>query len=256
MYNLEKKRVVVIGGSEGIGLAVAQGASDLGASAIIASRSLDKLNRAAATISGSVETYSVDFTQEDEVAELFQKKIQQFDHLVVTAFTFGGGPLVKMPVSKAKVVFEGKFWGAYYAAKYAAPYLSNSGSITFFSGNMCIRPGIGIAAGIAAGGAIEALGRALAVELAPIRVNVVSPGMTETPSWGLMSEADRKAMFVKAQELLPVRRIAQPEDIAHATLSLMTNTFINGTVLLVDGGEVLSMFPQPKITDEIDQMTH
>ena len=256
LSTLEKKRVVVLGGSEGIGLAVAQGATALGASVIIASRSLDKLNRAAAKISGPVETYSVDFTHEDEVAELFQKKIQHFDHLVVTAFTFGGGSIVKLPVSKAKAFFEGKFWGAYYAAKYAAPYLSESGSITFFSGNMCIRPGSGVAAGVAAGGALEALGRCLAVELAPIRVNVISPGMTQTPSWDLMSEEERDRMFVKAKELIPVPRIAQPEDIAHAVLSIVTSSYINGIVLVVDGGEILSTFPQPEIVDEIDHMTH
>ena len=252
---LKQKRVVVIGGSGGIGLAVAQAASAAGAWVAIASRSKDKLAHAATTISGTVETYPIDFTHEDEVADLFQNKIQQFDHLIVSAFMFGGGLLVKLPISKAKEVFENKFWGAYQAAKYAAPYLSDSGSITMFSGIMCQRPSAGVAAGAAAGGAIEVLGRALAVELAPIRVNVINPGLVDTPSWGVMSDTDREAMFAMAREMLPTRRIAQPEDIAQITLAIMTNLFITGSVVLIDGGELLSMFPQPMFTDQPDKIT-
>jgi NAD(P)-dependent dehydrogenase (short-subunit alcohol dehydrogenase family) len=255
-FSLQQKRVVVIGGSEGIGLAVAQGASVAGASVAIASRSIEKLTRAAATIPGPVETYSVDFTREDEVANLFEHKIGQFDHLVITAFTFGGGPITELSMSEARAIFEGKFWGAYQVIKYATPYLSESGSITLFSGNMVVRPSGGLAAATAATGALETLGRSLAVELGPIRVNVISPGVTDTPTWALMGETRRKLMFEKARELLPVKRIAQPEDIAHAALSLMTNPFISGTVLLVDGGEVLSMFPQPEMTAGVGKMTH
>ncbi|KST65715.1 SDR family oxidoreductase [Mastigocoleus testarum] len=256
-FSLKQKRVVIIGGSQGIGLAVAQAASAAGAWVAIASRSKDKLTRAATTILGEVETYSIDFTHEDEVADLFQNKIREFDHLVVTAFSFSGGPIAKLPMSDAKAIFEGKFWGAYQAIKYARPYLSDSGSITLFSGNMSQRPGGGgFAAGIAAGGALEILGRALAVELGPIRVNVISPGVVDTPAWGLLNDKFRETMFDQARQLFPVGRIAEPEDLAHATLALMTNKFITGVTLLVDGGEVLSMFPQPEMKEDVGKMTH
>jgi NAD(P)-dependent dehydrogenase (short-subunit alcohol dehydrogenase family) len=256
-FSLKAERVVVIGGSQGIGLAVAQAASVLGADVILASRSPDKLADAATTIPGYVETYPLDFTDEQQVADLFQNKVGSFDHLVITAFTFGGGPIADFPMAEARAVFEGKFWGAYQAIKYAVPYLSSRGSITMFSGNMVVRPPAGgLAAATAATGALEVLGRTLAVELGPIRVNVISPGVTDTPIWGGMGDATRNAMFDKARELLPVKRIAQPEDLAHAALALMTNPFITGVVLLVDGGEVLSMFPQPEMTKGINQLTH
>lgn len=256
-FSLKGEKVVVIGGSQGIGLATAQASSASGADVVIASRSLERLTAAAVTIPGYVETFPLDFTNERQVADFFQNKVGQFDHLVVTAFTFGGGPIKDFPMADAKAVFEGKFWGAYQAIKYAVPYLSSCGSITMFSGNMVVRPPAGgLAAATAATGALEVLGRTLAVELGPIRVNVISPGVTDTPLWGGMDDAHRQVMFDKARELLPVKQIAQAEDLAHAALSLMTNPFITGIVLLVDGGEVLSMFPQPQMTEGVGKLTH
>jgi NAD(P)-dependent dehydrogenase (short-subunit alcohol dehydrogenase family) len=257
VFTLEGKRIVIIGGSQGIGLATAQAASASGASVVIVSRSSEKLKAAAATISGSVETYSLDFIDEQQVSDLFQNQVGPFDHLVISAFTFGGGPIVDFSMADARAVFDGKFWGAYQAIKYAVPTLSKQGSITMFSGNMVLRPAAGgLAAATAATGALEVLGRSLAVELGPIRVNVISPGVTDTPLWNGMEDTSREIMFEKARDLLPAKRIARPEDLAHAVLSLITNPFITGIVLLVDGGEVLSMFPQPQMTEGVGKLTH
>ena len=234
---IENESVVIIGGSSGMGLAIAKEAADSGAAVIIAGRSQGKLDEASHVIAGDVATYIVDLSDEGSVMKLFQS-IGSFDHLVITGSSVKTGQLRELSLADARASMDSKFWGAYMAARYAQIRLR--GSITFFSGILSRRPSPGSASLAAINAAVEALGRALAVELAPIRVNVVSPGLTDTPAHAQMPDDARKGMFAAAAKRLPVGRVGKPEDIASLTLELMRNTFLTEIVVDIDGGAMLA----------------
>ncbi len=231
---MKGQKIVVVGGSSGLGLAIAQATAKLGAEVIIAGRSKAKLEKARQTI-GPAEIRILDVTKETELAQGFSS-IGPFDHLVTTAADFIMGPFTIMETREAKRFFDSKFWGQYCAAKYAVPHMRKGGSITFFCGFRSQRPMMHFSAGAAINAAIEGLTRALALELAPLRVNAISPGNIITPVWDVVPEKERMAQFQEEARKLPVRRIGQPEDIAQAALFLMQCGFTTGSVVHVDGG--------------------
>lgn len=233
--NLENKKVVILGGSAGVGLAVAKAVAASGGKAAITGRSESKLNQAKAEIGGEVETYSMDVTDEKSVKNLFEN-IEPFDALVVTASQTISGPFLELDTAQARQVMENKFWGQYYAAKYGAGKLKEGGSITLFSGSIVEKPIANLSAFAAANGAVEALARSLAVELGPIRVNVISPGLIASSAYDGMPAEQRENYFNSVANALPVKRIAQPEDIAETVLYLIQNKFTTGAVINVDGG--------------------
>ncbi len=174
---------------------------------------------------------------EDSVREFFAA-VGSIDHLIVTASSVRTGTLKDLSLADGEFTFRSKFFGPYLCAKYAR--MKPTGSITFFSGILSRRPGHNdvVLAGVNA--AVEAMGRALARDLAPIRVNTISPGMTRgTSAYLSMPEAAREGMYSSIATRLPLGRVGTPEDIANATLMLMTNGFITGVTLDVDGGGVL-----------------
>jgi NAD(P)-dependent dehydrogenase (short-subunit alcohol dehydrogenase family) len=190
---LENKTVVVIGGSSGMGLAVAENASRSGARVVIASRSQDKLAAAAGRIGGDVHWQVVDSTKEASVEDLFER-LGAVDHLVIPGSSVKTGPLRELPLADGMFTMQSKFWGPYLCAKYAR--INPGGSITFFSGILSRRPGQNDAVLAAVNAAVEAMGRALAKDLAPVRVNVISPGMTAgTGAYLKMPDAARERMF-------------------------------------------------------------
>lgn len=231
---MSQERVLIIGGSSGMGLATAQLLRKQGYDVVIAGRTLSKLEEAAKTIPG-VEILQVNLLEEASIIKFFQTALP-FHHLVISAADFISGPFLELGTAEARSFFDSKFWGQYMAAKYGAKKLFPSGSITFFSGIASQKPMEGLAVASAINGAVEALTRALAFELAPIRVNAISPGIVETPVWSEMPELERKAFFQHAGSKLPVRRIAQSEDIAQAALFLIQCSFMTGEVLTCDGG--------------------
>lgn len=233
---IENESVVIIGGSSGMGLAIAKEAADAGAAVTIAGRSQSKLDEASRAIAGDVTTCIVDLSDEGSVIKLFQS-IGSFDHLVISGSSVRTGQLRELSIADARASMDSKFWGAYMAARYAQ--IRPKGSITFFSGILSRRPSPGLASLAAINAAVEALGRALALELAPIRVNVVSPGLTDTPAYATMPDDARKKMFAAVAKRLPVGRVGRPEDIASLTLELMRNSFLTGLVVDVDGGAML-----------------
>jgi NAD(P)-dependent dehydrogenase (short-subunit alcohol dehydrogenase family) len=233
--SLKGKRVVVVGGTSGIGLSTAKAFLDESAHVIIASRSASKLSEAKQTLGDNVEAYELDFRSEEKVIDFF-KKVGKFDHLVVTAGEGAMGLFSELPVANAREAFDSKFWGQYVTVRAAIPYLDQSGSITLTSGVYGKRPPKGASTLAAINSAIEGLVRGLAVELSPIRVNVVSPGIVDTPVYAGMPEDERQKMFSEVAQLLPVGRIAQPEDIAESYVYLAKNGFTTGTVVLIDGG--------------------
>ena len=235
---LKEQIVVVIGGSSGMGLAVAQRAAQAEARVVIASRSQNKLKAAAEKIGGEVHWQVVDTTDEASVADLFER-LGTIDHLVIPGSSVKTGPLKELPLPDAQFTMQSKFWGPYLCAKHAR--LHTEGSITFFSGILSRRPGLNDAVLASVNAAVEAMGRALAKDLAPVRVNVISPGMTAgTGAYLKIPEQTRDTMFASIAGRLPVGRVGRPEDIAEAALMLMTNGFITGIVLDVDGGGLIA----------------
>ena len=148
------------------------------------------------------------------------------------------GNVVDLPVTQARALFESKYWGQYHCAKYAAPQLPAQGSMVLFSGWISRKPMAGVSTLAAVDAAIEALGRTLALELAPRRVNVVTPGMINTPLWSArLGATEQKAHFDKVGQSLPVGRAGTPQDVAHAVRFLLENGFTTGAVIDVDGGQ-------------------
>jgi len=237
-HALKDKTVAVIGGSSGMGLAVAQKSSQSGARVIIASRNQDKLKTAAAKIGGDVHWQVADTTDEASVSDLFER-LGAVDHLVIPGSSVKTGAFREMPLADGLFTMQSKFWGPFLCAKYAR--INPGGSITFFSGILSRRPGRNDAVLASVNAAVEAMGRALAKDLAPVRVNVISPGMTAgTGAYLKMPEAAREEMFAAIARRLPAGRVGRPEDIADAVLMLMTNGFITGIVLDVDGGGLIA----------------
>ncbi len=236
--NLKGKRIVIIGGTSGIGLATARAAALRGAEVVIGGRHYEKLEKAKKEIGGKVEGLTLDVTDEAEIKAFFEW-VGKFDHLTIPGSTIHGGPFLSLDSTTARADFQSKFWGQYLAAKYGAPRLRPGGSIVFFSGMWSQRPPAGVATVAAINSAIEGLTRALAVELAPIRVNAVAPGLVDTPIYTGMPAAQKEAMFKGFAAAAPLKRVGRPEEVAQTVLYLMTNTFTTGSTLYVDGGCLL-----------------
>lgn len=233
--SLKGKKTVVIGGSSGIGLAIAEALVKAGARLVVASRSSKKLEKAKKNLGANTETYQLDVTREEDVRQLFEN-IGPFDHLVCTAVAGANAPFLEMDTATARGVFETKFWGQYYAARYGAPKISPGGSITLFSGIASQKPVEGLSALAAVNGAIEALCRSLAVELGPIRVNAVSPAVIDTPKYDRMPDEKRKKYLELYGNKLPLKRLGTPEDVAGTVLYLIQNAYTTGTLAEVNGG--------------------
>ena len=235
---LDGSTVVVIGGSCGIGLACAGAAHDAGASVVIAGRSTEKLSRAQARLGGSVRAVAADVTDEAFVRNLFEK-VERVDHLLIAAAETAAVGVAEAEEAEVRPTLNIRVWGGFFAAKHAAPVMAESGSITFMSGTSAHRPYPGAAMVAASGGAIEAFARALALELAPVRVNTICAGFVDTPLLDTYYGDGRDEAVRELAARLPVGRIGTPEDIADAFMFLVGNGFVTGTVLHMDGGKLL-----------------
>ncbi|MGW7526175.1 SDR family oxidoreductase [Streptomyces sp. NPDC054783] len=236
---LQGQRIVVIGGTSGIGLAVAEGAAREGAEVVVASRRQESVEVALKRLGDGAEGHVLDATDEDAVRGVFQR-IGAYDHLVYTA----GEPLLLEPLAEADVVRARRFldtrlWGAYTAVKHGAASIRPGGSVVLTTGTAARRPLPGSSAASALCGAMESLARALAVELAPLRVNAVSPGLVRTELWREVPQDAREGLFRSSAESLPVGRVGEPADVAEAYLYLMRGGYSTGSVVVVDGGGTL-----------------
>jgi NAD(P)-dependent dehydrogenase (short-subunit alcohol dehydrogenase family) len=241
MKALEAQHVVVIGGSSGMGLAVAQAAAAAGARLTIAGRGTARLARAAEQVGYGAATRGLDITDESAVAKFFGA-VDTIDHLVMTAHassvvTGAIDTLANITMAAARAFLETKFWGPFLAAKYGQHKLAANGSIVFFSGAAGTRKLLPNHTAIGAtNGAVEAFARQLAKEIAPKRVNVIAAGLVRTPTYDGMPESAREAMYAGYAKNALVGRVGMPEDVAHAALYLMTNTWVTGTIQEIDGG--------------------
>ena len=236
------EHVLIIGGSSGMGLALAERLLADGARVTIAGRSAHRLAAAATRLDrpDRLGTEQVDIGNEAQVRRLLAAAAP-LDHIAVTAADATGAtaPVADFDLDNARAVLDTKLLGPWLVAKHAGAFLAPGASITFTSGISAYRPGPGASITAAANGALEALARALALELAPIRVNVVSPGWTDSPLWDTIAADSRTERLNAMAARLPTRRIGHPDDIAHAIQALIRNTFITGTVLHIDGGQRL-----------------
>lgn len=235
-------KLLIAGGSSGMGLALARLSLDLGAQVVLVGRDEAKLARAGTMLGGRgrLELLTADITCEDAVAKLFET-VGDLDHIVCTAADIRGAYelLPALDLQAARQAMESKVFGPMLLAKHGAPRLRPSGSITLTSGIAAYRPMPRGTVVAAINAALEGLVRALAVELAPIRVNAVSPGWVDTPIWEFVAGDRRDAMLAGMAERLPVGRVGRPEDIAQAIAFLVGNGFTTGTVLHVEGGHRL-----------------
>jgi NAD(P)-dependent dehydrogenase (short-subunit alcohol dehydrogenase family) len=232
--SLTGKRVVVVGGTSGMGLATARLAAQLGADVVAAGRRPPESRSAV----DGVRQAQVDVTDEASVRALFDD-VGELDHLLVTSSPGSPGPFLEQDLAAARTFLDGKLLGSWSCARYAAPRIRPGGSITFVTGAAVVRPPRHAAMVTAAFAAVEALSRALALELGPLRVNTIRPGYTDSEMWSSLSAADRDELRRRVADAMPVGRMGTPEDIAHAAIFLMTSRQTTGAVLEVSGGETL-----------------
>jgi NAD(P)-dependent dehydrogenase (short-subunit alcohol dehydrogenase family) len=234
MSALNGQNVVVIGGTSGIGLATAVAAKDAGANVWSASRSEEKVSQAAAAHAG-INFVQLDIHDAAGLTDLFQS-IGTIDHIaaVATGANRTMAPFMEQTEEQFREAFN-KFWGYSNVARQGVPHLAENGSLTFVSGTPARKCNPGMSAVSCTGCAVEGLTRALALELAPKRVNVVAPGLIAT---SMFANAKPEALEQMGRNIT-LGRVGQPEEVASAILLLMTNPYMTGSTIDVDGGVLL-----------------
>ncbi len=238
MSSLQDRTVLVIGRGSGIARAVVLAARDAGARVVAAGRSPEAL---AAAYDGEpgITVETVDVTDDASIVALGER-LGTLDHIVSTASARARGRLQDLDRDAVRASFDTKVIGPLMLAKHLGPRLDEGGSIVLFSGVAAFKIAVGTLAVAITNGAADTLTRSLALELAPIRVNAVSPGVIDTGAWDALGETPKAAMFAEQSKLNPAGRIGSADDIAQAVLFALTNTFLTGVTLAVDGGEVLT----------------
>lgn len=231
---LKNKNVIIIGGSSGIGLATAQTAALAEANVTIASRSLEKLHIAKEQIKGNVQIAQLDVRDEHEIKQFFATQ-GKIDHLIITANEPKFRGIKDMSITEARQDFDGLFWPVYTIAKYAMDKIDKQGSIVLTSGVLAVKPMKDTTLLNAAVNAIEGFAKALAIDIAPVRVNVLSPGFTRTPLLGDSPEQTFAGILDKTL----LKRIGEPEEMADTVMYLLNNKYITGQVIRVEGGLLL-----------------
>lgn len=232
----EGQTVCVIGGTAGIGLSIAKRAQLEGANVIVAGRDLGRARSAAENIGSGVVGKAIDILDEKSIATFFES-LGPVDHLVLTAAQVRGGPFKTGAIENARHSVLGKFWAQYLCARHAEVRCS----IIFFSGTLSRKPMVGTSIIGAVNGAIEALGRSLAVELAPVRVNVLSPGLIQgTEAYAGMPSEARNGMIAAATQRLPARLVGDGDSVAVLACAVMASPYMTGTTIDVDGGGLVT----------------
>jgi NAD(P)-dependent dehydrogenase (short-subunit alcohol dehydrogenase family) len=223
-------RVVIMGGTAGIGLATARVLRADGAEVVVTGRNQERLAAAAAE---GLTAERVDGTDEDAVAAFFERT-GSFEHLVL-AFSSGHvglGPVRETKIADIRAAFDGKLFAYLFAVQQAQV----TGSVTLLSAASARAALPGLVGLAAVNGAIERLVSPLAADLAPVRVNAVSPGVIDTAWWSFLPADERAAQFAGAAQSLPTGRVGTPEDVAGAIRYVIGADYVTGSVLPVDGG--------------------
>ncbi len=230
---LKDTQIVIFGGSSGIGLAAAAAAKGRGAAITLVGRKPERLAAAAGTLGGA-RTLVADIAQRLQV-EAAIANLTRIDHLVITAGQFSAGGVRDTDPDDLFATVHERIAGALYAIRAALPLMPPASSIVLTGGTLSDRPSAGLAVLSAAVRGLEALARSLALELKPIRVNVVAPGFVDTPLFDSLGER-REPLLTQSAQGLPGGRIGRAEEIAEAILLLLSNCYMNAEVLHVDGG--------------------
>lgn len=238
-HSLTGKKIIILGASSGIGLATAKAAAAEGAQVTIVSSNQARIDQALKELPADSKGFAVDLSKEEEIKAFFDTS-GNFDHLVYSAGeNLTLNPIADTNIDQARQFWIIRFWGSYTTVKYAAKHINPGGSINLMGGNAGQRPSKGWTIASSICSAMEGLTRALAVELAPVRVNLVAPGVVRTGLWNGIPENDREQLFKNLGDSLPVGRIGAPADIAQSYIYLMKQEYGTGQVLTVDGGGVL-----------------
>jgi NAD(P)-dependent dehydrogenase (short-subunit alcohol dehydrogenase family) len=240
MENNVSRRAVVIGASSGIGRAATELLAAQGYMTIAIGRDDAKLAELARALSAhghhEVVTRAADASDASAIAHALEA-FAPIGHLILTlSGARGGGPFASLDLTDLRAGFEGKFWPQVTALRAALPFLQRDASITFVTAVSAGSSVPGTAGLAAINGALDAMVPVLAVELAPMRVNAVSPGIVETPWWSGFPAETKKQMFAEYAQSAPAGRIGQPAEVAHAIAFLMENRFVTGDVMKIDGG--------------------
>jgi NAD(P)-dependent dehydrogenase (short-subunit alcohol dehydrogenase family) len=235
---LQGQRVLVVGRGSGIARAVTLAARDAGAKVVAAGRDKDGL---AAAYAGepAISTETVDLTDEASIAAL-GKQLGSVDHVVSTASARARGRLAELDHDAIRLSFDTKVIGPIMLAKHLAPRMDEGGSFVIFSGVAAAKIVVGTLGVAITNAAADTLARSLALELAPIRVNAISPGVIDTGAWDALGEQGKVDYFADISARNPARRIGTADDIANGVLFAMTSTFLTGQTLHIDGGEPLT----------------
>ncbi len=233
--DLSGRTVVVVGGGSGIGRAIAEKSVGLGARVVLAGRGAERLERAAQELGGEVSAHAADVTREADVAALMES-VGRFDHLVSSANRPAGGAVSELAHDDVIAALSTKLVAPLLLAKHGGSRVSADGSFTFFSGFLGWRPSPGGTVQALVNGGLAHLAQALAVELAPVRVNAISPGVVGSDVWDSMEPEARAGVFSGFEQRALTGRIGAVGDVADIALLAMTNASINATVLHADGG--------------------
>lgn len=250
--DLAGQRIVIVGAGSGIGRSIAVAAAGRGAHVALVGRRREALEATAAQIEareqavadvavrGEASLHLADATEEAEVQRLFEE-VGGFDHLVSTASQTAAGRIASIDPAVVVKALAAKLWAPLFLVRHGAPKISPRGSFTFFSGFRSARPATGSAITSMANGGLEAFARAMAVELAPVRVNAISPGIVDSGAfWERLGADGRARVFGDYAAKVPAGRVGTVEELASAALFMMASPFVTGTVLAVDGGGLLA----------------
>jgi NAD(P)-dependent dehydrogenase (short-subunit alcohol dehydrogenase family) len=237
MDTLAGSRILVLGRGTGIARAVVDAAMAEGARVVVAGRDREKL--AAAYDGTDLEVEPVDVTDETSIVAL-ASRLGRIDHVVMTASARARGKLADLTPESVALSFATKAIGAILLAKHLAPIMPATGSFVLSSGATAIRPAVGMLAVAGTNGAVDAITRGLALELAPIRVNAVAPGTIDTGAYDGLGEENKAALFARRSANNPAGRVGRAEDVARAVLFALTADFVTGLSIPVDGGELLA----------------
>jgi NAD(P)-dependent dehydrogenase (short-subunit alcohol dehydrogenase family) len=232
------RRAVIIGGSSGIGFATAKLLFDEGWEVVIAARNPERLAAAHERIGAGVEARPVDMMDQNSVRR-FVEAVGPFDDLVIPGSSAVVGNFLETPMEDVQRYYDSKFWGTYRIVREAHRNLRPGGTITLFSGAAGQKASPGFAFGSALNAAMERLSDSLAIELAPLRVNTICPGIIDTPVWSeMVADEVKQAIFADMAARLPTKRVGTPGEVADAVLFVIRNAYVTGTVIRVDGGYV------------------
>jgi NAD(P)-dependent dehydrogenase (short-subunit alcohol dehydrogenase family) len=235
--SFDGQRAVIIGASAGIGEAAARAFAARGAAVTITGRSRERLDQAAQRIGRPVHAAELDATDRGALDSFFATT-GTVDHLVLSASpgAVGAGPIAALDEAALRQAFDGKFFAHVKAIQAALPRLRRDGSVTLVTAATARAAFAGTAGIAAVNGALETIVGPLAVELAPLRVNAVSPGVIDTHWWNVLPEDQRQAYLDSVAAVTPVCRVGKPEDVADAIVYLAGAGYVTGTVLECTGG--------------------